>query len=164
MAQITDLAQFYKALGDETRLRLVALLRRQGQGHMLCVGRLAGVLEVTPSAVSQHLRVLKDLGLVASTRMGQRIHYRLADARLAHYRELARAELGPEIALCEQIDYGSTQEEDDMCGDKESCCCKHPEGKQENPGECSPEQVQECHGDAEEHCCEDGGCCCEEKP
>jgi DNA-binding transcriptional ArsR family regulator len=162
MTEIADLAQFFKALGDETRLQLVSLLRRQGQGHMLCVGRLADALQVTPSAVSQHLRVLKALGLVESDRVGQRIHYRLADTRLAHYRELARAELGPEFALSEHIFSETTQEVDGMCGEKENCCCKHPEGRQHDPSECTPEQIRECHGDAEEHACEQGQCCCEE--
>lgn len=94
MDQIRDLARFYKALGDETRLRLVELLAQQEQGSALCVGRLAQELEVTSSTVSQHLRVLKDLGLVLGERRGYNIHYYLDDERLAVYRELARGRLG----------------------------------------------------------------------
>ncbi|NLF14134.1 MAG: transcriptional regulator, partial [Anaerolineaceae bacterium] len=56
-----ELARFYKALGDETRLRLMVLLAQQEPGRAMCVGRLAHELGVTASAVSQHLRVLKDL-------------------------------------------------------------------------------------------------------
>lgn len=89
-----DLARFFKALGDETRLSLVALLARQEPGCALCVGRLARELGVTPSAVSQHLRVLKDLGLVHAERRGYRIHYFLDPARLAAYRALAHEQLG----------------------------------------------------------------------
>ena len=70
MDHLSDLARFYKALGDETRLRLVELLVQQQRGRSLCVGRLAQELGVTPSAVSQHLRVLKDLGLVRGKRRG----------------------------------------------------------------------------------------------
>jgi len=94
MNEIRDLVRFYKALGDETRLRLVELLARQEPGRALCVGRLAQELGVTPSAVSQHLRVLKDLGLVRGERGGYRIHYYLDQDRLAAYQVLARERLG----------------------------------------------------------------------
>jgi len=89
-----DLVRFFRALGDETRLGLVALLVRQEPGRAMCVGRLARELRVTDSAVSQHLRVLKDLGLVHVERRGNRLHYYLDADRLAAYRELIRARLG----------------------------------------------------------------------
>jgi DNA-binding transcriptional ArsR family regulator len=89
-----DLARFYKALGDETRLRLVELLAQQERGRALCVGRLAQELGVTASAVSQHLRILKDLGMVQGERRGYRIHYYLDQERLAAYQDLARERLG----------------------------------------------------------------------
>jgi DNA-binding transcriptional ArsR family regulator len=101
-----DLAHFFKALGDETRLHLVVLLTRQERGSALCVGRLARELNVTPSAVSQHLRVLKDLGLVHGERRGYRIHYYLDMERLAEYQELARATLGAAFV----VDVGGSPE------------------------------------------------------
>ena len=94
MDQIRDLSRFFRALGDETRLHLVALLAQQKPGRAFCVGRLARELDVTPSAVSQHLRVLKDLGLVRGERRRHRIHYFLDQERLAEYQELARELLG----------------------------------------------------------------------
>jgi len=94
MSDIRDLARFYKALGDETRLRLVELLARQDPTMALCVGRLACSLGVTPPTVSQHLRILKDLGLVQGKRHGYRIHYYLNQDRVAAYRALARELLG----------------------------------------------------------------------
>ncbi|MBL7202691.1 MAG: winged helix-turn-helix transcriptional regulator [Anaerolineae bacterium] len=89
-----NLSRFFRALGDETRLHLVTLLAQQEPGKALCVGRLARELGVTPSAVSQHLRVLKDLGLVRGERRGYRIHYFLDEERLAEYQELTRELLG----------------------------------------------------------------------
>jgi len=89
-----NLSRFFRALGDETRLHLVALLAQQERGKAFCVGRLARELDVTPSAVSQHLRVLKDLGLVHGERRGYRIHYFLDQERLAEYQALARELLG----------------------------------------------------------------------
>ncbi|MBC7234812.1 MAG: helix-turn-helix transcriptional regulator, partial [Chloroflexi bacterium] len=64
----------------------------------LCVSRLAEALGITPSGVSQHLRILKDLGLVRSERRGYHIHYWLDMEALARYQELARAELGEALA------------------------------------------------------------------
>lgn len=90
MAETRDLARFFKALGDETRLRLVDLLARQESGQALCVGRLAGELDTTPANVSQHLRVLKDLGLIRAERRGYHIHYFLDPERLALYQRLMR--------------------------------------------------------------------------
>jgi DNA-binding transcriptional ArsR family regulator len=91
---VRELARYFRALGDETRLRLVELLSRQGRARSLCVERLAQELGVTPSAVSQHLRVLKDLGMVQGERRGYRIHYYLDSERLAVYQSMARERLG----------------------------------------------------------------------
>jgi len=38
-----------------------------------------------------------------------------------------------------------------MCESK--CCCEKPERLERTPGECSPEQIEECHGNAAEHPC-----------
>jgi DNA-binding transcriptional ArsR family regulator len=97
-----ELARFYKALGDETRLRLVALLTQQKPGQAMCVGRLARELGVTASAVSQHLRVLKNLGLVRVERRGYRLHYFLDSERLAAYQDLVREQLGAEFVAYER--------------------------------------------------------------
>jgi DNA-binding transcriptional ArsR family regulator len=124
MTTFRYLARFYKALGDETRLQLVALLARQQPGHALCVGRLAHDLGVTPSAVSQHLRVLKDLGLVQANRQGYRIHYYLDSERLATYQALARDSLGMEFVLIAAGNPDSHAEDGDMC------CCEQQEVEQ----------------------------------
>jgi DNA-binding transcriptional ArsR family regulator len=94
-----ELACFFKALGDETRLGLVALLAQQEPGRAMCVGRLARELGVTASAVSQHLRVLKDLGLVHAERRGYRLHYFLDLERLAAHQELVREQLGEDFVI-----------------------------------------------------------------
>lgn len=102
MSHEADLARFFKALGDETRLRLVALLAQQEPDAALCVSRLARELETTVPNVSQHLRVLKDLGLVYGERRRYRIHYFLNPARLAEYRELTRELLGQAFIVEEE--------------------------------------------------------------
>lgn len=68
-------AALFGILADPTRLSLLQLLSRQQEPNALCVNALARRLEITQSAVSQHLRVLKAAGLVKGERRGYRVHY-----------------------------------------------------------------------------------------
>ena len=68
-------AALFAALADPTRLKLFKLLCQQRTPDALCVNALAALLGVTQSAVSQHLRVLKGIGLVKGERRGHHIHY-----------------------------------------------------------------------------------------
>ncbi len=86
---IEEATQIFKALSDPTRLRLIQLLAQQESGSALCVMALADRLEVSQPAVSQHLRVLRNLGLVRSERRGFRVHYFLDEDQLAKWREIA---------------------------------------------------------------------------
>ncbi|MGE3273869.1 MAG: ArsR/SmtB family transcription factor [Vicinamibacterales bacterium] len=69
------LAEVFKALSDETRLRLLALL---ADGEV-CVCHLHGSLRLPQPTVSRHLAYLRKTGLVAARREGIWMHYRLAD-------------------------------------------------------------------------------------
>ncbi|MBN2594225.1 MAG: winged helix-turn-helix transcriptional regulator [Sedimentisphaerales bacterium] len=64
----------FRALSLESRLRIVQLLSQRS----LCVGAISNLLGISPGAVSQHLRVLKDTGLVRAERRGYFIHYTVA--------------------------------------------------------------------------------------
>ena len=83
----------FAALADPTRLRLVKLLCRQCAPDALCVNALAAMLGVTQSAVSQHLRILKAIGLVKGERRGYHIHYFVNRQAMEHYRNLLSAAL-----------------------------------------------------------------------
>ena len=76
------------ALADPTRLKLVKLLCRQRTPDALCVNALAGLLGVSQSAVSQHLKVLKNIRLVKGVRRGYHIHYSIDRETLEKYRNL----------------------------------------------------------------------------
>jgi len=58
-----------------------------------CVNALAHELGVTPAAASQHLRILRDAGIVEADKRGYFVHYRLNEATLREWRELAEAVL-----------------------------------------------------------------------
>jgi DNA-binding transcriptional ArsR family regulator len=89
-----EATQIFKALSDPTRLRLIQLLAQQERGSALCVMALADRLEVSQPAVSQHLRVLRNLGVVRGERRGFRVHYFLDQDQLAKWREIASEALG----------------------------------------------------------------------
>ena len=69
------LARVHKALGDETRLRIVHLLAREGE---LCVCDMESILQVSQSKVSRHLSCLKQAGIVEDRRHGTWGYYRIA--------------------------------------------------------------------------------------
>jgi DNA-binding transcriptional ArsR family regulator len=66
-----DFITALKALGDETRFRMIRLLLT----HDLCVGALADHLSLSKAAVSQHLQVLRRAGLVKGEKRGYWTHY-----------------------------------------------------------------------------------------
>jgi DNA-binding transcriptional ArsR family regulator len=72
-----------KVLSAPARVRIVTLLK----GRALCVGALAARLDVTQGAVSQHLRIMRDAGLVIDEKRGYYVHYRLNEETLAAWRE-----------------------------------------------------------------------------
>lgn len=60
-----------KAIADETRMKILSLLLRRGY----CVRALARKLELSEGAVSQHLKVLRDAGLLTGEKKGYFMHY-----------------------------------------------------------------------------------------
>jgi DNA-binding transcriptional ArsR family regulator len=85
-----------RALGDHARISILVHLRHGAR----CVGALAARLDVTPSAVSQHLRVLRDAGLVAADRRGRFTHYHLVEAAIAKHTDALRRILLDANAPC----------------------------------------------------------------
>jgi DNA-binding transcriptional ArsR family regulator len=78
----SQLARMLKVLSADVRVHILQLLR----GRSLCVNALASRLDVTQGAVSQHLRVMRDAGLVVDQRRGYYVHYRLNEITLARWR------------------------------------------------------------------------------
>ena len=70
----SDCCDMFKALSVETRVRIIEILKNQGP---LGAKRIAELIGVTPAAISQHLRMLKHVGLVRSERRGYWIPYQI---------------------------------------------------------------------------------------
>lgn len=73
--ELYDLAELFKAFADSTRIRILFVLFESE----VCVCDLAEVLNMTQSAISHQLRLLKQSALVKSRRDGKSIFYSLAD-------------------------------------------------------------------------------------
>lgn len=84
------LARMFKALSADNRVRIVHLL----SGRSLCVGALSKRLGISAGAVSQHLRVLKDAGLVEAGRRACFIHYRINPDAAARWKSALESLLG----------------------------------------------------------------------
>ena len=82
-AHFQSVADIFRQLGDPSRIRIFWLLCHCEE----CVVNIADMVEMSSPAVSHHLRVLKDSGLLSSRREGREVYYRAADttqSRLLH--------------------------------------------------------------------------------
>ena len=85
----TDLvAKYFRGLGDPIRLRILELLRSEGE---LSVGELVRRLGLPQPQVSNHLACLRWCGFVATRRDGRTVFNRIADARVEAMLELAQS-------------------------------------------------------------------------
>lgn len=71
-----DLAELFKIFGDSTRVKILYALL---EAEELCVCDIASLMDVTQSAVSHQLRVLKSSKLVKFRKEGKTVYYSLAD-------------------------------------------------------------------------------------
>jgi len=150
-----ELIASFKALADQTRFDLLNLLLT----HNLCVGALARRLGITEAAVSQHLKQLREAGLVKGEKRGYWTHYAVDRGELSRLAQslidLTDLENCPDsvcVRPSRKIDCG--KEGRRMC----ECKCRKPEKlKPEKlevePKGCTPAQIQECHGE-EKHSCQ----------
>jgi len=148
----TGIIQILKALSDETRFGLIKLLLT----HDFCVGALARHLEISEGAVSQHLKYLREAGLVRGEKRGYWTHYTVEKNKLNELAEVLRGltDLLPcTESICikkQNAKIDCHKEGAKMC----DCGCQYPEKLKGKPEECTPKQIKECHGD-KEHPCED---------
>ncbi len=78
-------AELFKTLGVETRIRIIELLKENGP---MGVNELSQTLKVTPSAVSQHLKILRHADLVRNERKGYWIPYKINIEALEQCRQV----------------------------------------------------------------------------
>jgi ArsR family transcriptional regulator len=121
VTQIDEVARLFKALSDQTRLRLFKLLLEQKPDNALCVGAMSHRLGVTQSATSQHLAILKAAGLVVDERRGYHVHYLINSEKVAAYREVFLGLLDIEKTSCDENCHSSTASDDNQSGCRCQC-------------------------------------------
>ena len=72
---VENLSQIFKAIGDPTRLKIIYVLSKSP----LCVCDIANLLDMSQSAISHHLRLLRNLRLVKYRKDGKLVIYSLDD-------------------------------------------------------------------------------------
>lgn len=85
-----DLSDFFKVLGDSTRLGILFAI----DGAPMCVCDIASVLGMTKSAVSHQLKVLRQNRLVKYSKVGKNVYYELSDDHVRDIIEKALEHIG----------------------------------------------------------------------
>jgi len=80
-----DPSEIFKVLAVETRVRIIELLKSKGP---LGAKNIAELVGITPAAVSQHLKILKQAGLVRNERKGYWIPYSINEEALENCRQV----------------------------------------------------------------------------
>ena len=111
-----------KAIADETRLEMLRLLLCRSY----CVGALARKLELTEAAISQHLKVLREAGLVTGEKRGYFTHYDVDRDRLLS--------LGGEIEKLTEIERKPCEPEQEECLGRKGKLCQAREKCKKNVG------------------------------
>lgn len=78
---LSELVKLFKALGDESRLRILLAL----SDRTYCVCDLAKCLGISQPTLSHHLKILRDAGLVNGEKEGQSIYCSINDSKFAMY-------------------------------------------------------------------------------
>lgn len=83
--EVDQVVSFYKVLGDKTRLRILYALKEQE----MCAGDIAVLLDMTKSAVSHQLAVMRNMHQIKSRREGKNVFYSLDDEHIVDILEEA---------------------------------------------------------------------------
>ncbi|MGB4610034.1 MAG: metalloregulator ArsR/SmtB family transcription factor [Saccharofermentanales bacterium] len=128
-----DKTKVLKAIADESRMSILKLLLK----HNYCVRALANELALTEATVSQHLKVLREAGLLVGEKRGYFMHYIVKREVLHELAEKIEALAATEQEACKP------KKRDDCPADKEKRC--HKKDK------CRDEVKEFCHGKKNEN-------------
>lgn len=123
-----DKTLILKAIADETRMNILLLLLR----HNYCVRALARKLELSEGAISQHLKVLRDAGLLTGEKKGYFMHYDVNRDELHTLAAEIEALASIEREVCTPEEGGCHSPEQERCHIQKQ--------------NCSEEVKEICHG------------------
>ncbi|BFL75643.1 ArsR/SmtB family transcription factor [Finegoldia magna] len=82
---IADLSDMFKIFGDQTRMKILMAL----ESGELCVCDIAAVMDMSQSAISHQLRVLKQSNIVKTRRQGKVVYYSISDDHVKEIFDIA---------------------------------------------------------------------------
>ena len=86
MSDAHKAARIFKVLSIDNRLRIIEILKQDS----LCVNAISKAINITPAAVSQHLRVLRDADVVIADTQGYFMHYQINKETLKEWNLVAQ--------------------------------------------------------------------------
>lgn len=92
-------AELCKSLSDPKRLQIIQELR----GGEKAVSELAGILGLKQSNTSQHLAVLRRIGVIAPRKEGNAVYYRLADVKIAEACDLVHEVIADQLRRSQRL-------------------------------------------------------------
>jgi len=107
---VRTMTEVFKALGDPMRLKIIRMLASNPE-DTLSVADLANRLGVTQPATSQHIKVLKNVGILDSNKVGFRVFYRINTGVMRSY----KADIDElfEMAFTHCLNMGACEEHND---------------------------------------------------
>ena len=87
MKSVKNLSRIFQVLSVDARLQILRLLGKKA----LCVNALASRLGMTPAAISQHLRIMKDAGILKAEKRGYYVHYKIASSTFTKWKKVIDA-------------------------------------------------------------------------
>jgi len=131
--EIEEITKTFKALSDPTRFKIFLLLN----SRIFCVNGIVNFLQISQPAVSQHLKILREAGLVKVEKKGYWVHYSSDKEKIDKFLKdfPATLKLKWVINISKKVN---------------KIGCKYSERLKGKPDECTPEQIKKCHGDISE--------------
>ncbi|MDW8801574.1 metalloregulator ArsR/SmtB family transcription factor [Clostridium sp. A1-XYC3] len=90
---MNDIVQIFKALGDETRLKILIILSRR----KICAKGISRHLNISEAAVSQHLKILREAEIIIGEKVGYYVYYNLQQTALLLLTDFINELKGDEI-------------------------------------------------------------------
>ena len=123
---MNDVVKIFKALGDDTRLKILLILSRNN----VCAKGIAKHLEISEAAVSQHIKVLKEAGLIIGEKIGYYVHYNLQEPMLLETAKFIGQINNNDTQGIFDFDIDTKRECETQCkSSKNKCCEKNKENQ-----------------------------------
>ena len=128
-----ELTAVLKAAADESRMKILKLLL----GHNFCVRALARNLKLSEATISQHLKILREAGLLTGEKHGYFMHYDVNRTVLEELSAELKALAAVRREVCTPAKGGCRPSERENCHNKNECSKETKESCQGRSGSCS---------------------------